>query len=767
MSSYRLLKYGLCLFASINIAWANTGANNATENSQNATDKDAQNLWLAPVEVTGNKKHDYFSDYSFDATRISLHNKDIPQSISTVSKELLTDQRIIFANEAMKNISGVSTTSFYSHFAIRGMTQNEHGIILNGMRTRQVYFTQPLTTNVERIEVIKGPASATFSSVDAGGSINIVTKKPLNERRHNVNFSVGSYSNIYGALDFTGPLNQKQTLLYRLNAGYSYKKSFRDLQHQTVYQIAPSISFTPNSGTLINAEFIYNNYNTIIDRGQPIYGGAKTDAERLRALQNSNIKLNLAQVDDYLKSSDITFILSFSQKIVKGLEFTAKYMSQQSGTNIMETRTDNGFVIDTFRKEIPSLVARRAQKRNYAFNTHNLYAYFNWSITKEKLSNNLMFGYDLSINRSRFNQLQARGYVKANEKSAGRFKKGELGSAYKTETITVNGQKRVIPVPNVPYFDLNNPQYGLRDEKGFFYNPSNSYQNYVTQALYLQNIFKYSRLNILLGFRAENYFYEPDFITRKYNNKALALLPRIGIGFKANQNINIYATYLTGYQPQSNMVDLLGITLQENKSYAPLQSDLREIGAKSTWLDGKLIVNIAAYEINQRNMLVADADFSKILVRGRERSRGVELELVGRPINNLSINLVYSYIHARILNSPEEGLKNAQSPNMPANIGSLWVRYDFPVLTPLKGVGIGAGVNYNGQKIAWYERELKIPAYTLLDLALYYRFLNDRATLQFNLKNVTNQKYWLGGMYLTRVYPGTPINWLLSIIWNY
>lgn len=277
-----------------------------------------QNLWLDPVEIIGNNKQDYFSNYSFSTTRISLKNQEIPQSISTVSKELLADQRVIFVNEALKNTSGVEQTSFYSHFAIRGITQNEMGIILNGMRTRQLYFTQPLTTNVERIEVIKGPASATFSSTDPGGSINLVTKKPLNKKFSAISFSTGSYANNYITLDFTGPLNQNKTLLYRINSGYNYQNSFRDLQHQSVYQITPSISFTPNSGTLINAELIYNNYNTILDRGQPIYGSAKTPQARLDALRSSNINLNLAQVDDYLKSSDITFILSLSQKIIPG-----------------------------------------------------------------------------------------------------------------------------------------------------------------------------------------------------------------------------------------------------------------------------------------------------------------------------------------------------------------------------------------------------------------------------------------------------------------
>jgi iron complex outermembrane receptor protein len=88
-----------------------------------------------------------------------------------------------------KIASGVIPSSYYNQYTIRGISQNEEGQILNGMRTRQYYFLQPLTANIERVEVIKGPASATFSSVDPGGSINLVTKKPLANDRKEVSLS--------------------------------------------------------------------------------------------------------------------------------------------------------------------------------------------------------------------------------------------------------------------------------------------------------------------------------------------------------------------------------------------------------------------------------------------------------------------------------------------------------------------------------------------------------------------------------------------------
>ncbi|RZJ75893.1 MAG: TonB-dependent siderophore receptor, partial [Flavobacterium sp.] len=215
---------------------------------------DATNQELQTVEVVGTNGKKYYGNYSFSATKTASLNKDIPQAISSISKELIADRQAGVLSEAIKNVTSVSQSSFYNQFAIRGINQNEEGVIINGMRTRQNYFNQPLTSNLERIEVIKGPASATFSSVDPGGSINLVTKKPLPQQRREISISGGSFSTFRGALDFTGPLDEGKTLLYRLNVGYENSRSFRDLQFRKGYIIAPSFSYIPNNKTSLSIE---------------------------------------------------------------------------------------------------------------------------------------------------------------------------------------------------------------------------------------------------------------------------------------------------------------------------------------------------------------------------------------------------------------------------------------------------------------------------------------------------------------------------------
>ncbi|WP_276967429.1 TonB-dependent receptor plug domain-containing protein [Chryseobacterium sp.] len=154
-----------------------------------SSSEDSLSTVVQTVEVIGRKSKDYTSDYSFAATKIAMKNKELPLTLNTVTKELITDRQAFQLGEVMKNVNGVSPSSYYNQYNIRGISQNEEGQIINGMRTRQYYFLQPMTSNIERVEVFKGPASITMSSVDPGGTINMVTKKPLSNPRHEISLS--------------------------------------------------------------------------------------------------------------------------------------------------------------------------------------------------------------------------------------------------------------------------------------------------------------------------------------------------------------------------------------------------------------------------------------------------------------------------------------------------------------------------------------------------------------------------------------------------
>ena len=110
---------------------------------------------LQNVEIIGRIRRDYNSDYSFSASKVAIKNRELPQAVAAVTKELIADRQAFQLGEAVKAVSNVSLTGLYNHYNIRGITQADDGQMLNGMRTRQYYFLQPITSHLERVEVIK------------------------------------------------------------------------------------------------------------------------------------------------------------------------------------------------------------------------------------------------------------------------------------------------------------------------------------------------------------------------------------------------------------------------------------------------------------------------------------------------------------------------------------------------------------------------------------------------------------------------------------
>ena len=729
---------------------------------------EAKRTELQTVEITGRSTKKYNSDYSFATTKTAALNKDIPQSISTVTKELIAEKAAFYLADAVKMTSGVIPASYYNQYTIRGISQNEEGQIINGMRTRQYYFLQPLTINIERVEVIKGPSSATFSSVDPGGSINLVTKKPLDVSRKEVSLSAGSFSTFRGTLDFTGPLNESKTLLYRVNAAYQEAKSFRDLVSNKSLLFSPSFSYIPNEKTAINAELILSNMTGILDRGQPIFGAVAG----VTNLNQTPISLNLGAPNDFFKSKDLILMTNFSHKFTSKIGFNAQYMKQSWTEDLQEHRTTNGFAVDINNQPVTSLAMMQFVQRQQYWNVDNLSTYLNFDIKTGKLSHKLLAGYDLSSwNKTKGGgQNAARGYLLNDGTVASTF---VPANAANYQTITIDGI--ALPKPNVNFFNLNNPVYTVRSAEDYTLNVRTALPSALTttNAIYIQDQIQWERFTFLLGLRNEwfkditNYETSNELTVQKQ-----ALLPRVGVTYAVNKAINVYTTYLEGYQPQSNTVTLMPQTgsLPAGSLFDPLESNLKEVGLKATFLNNTMSFNAAVYEINQRNILMNANDPVNpdlLVTRGAERSRGFECDLAGYITRDLQINASYSYIDAKILNDRDASLIGARKQNTPKNSANLWTRYNFSSDSALNDFGIGLGMQYQSSKIPWFTRDFTLPDFTVFDAALYYKPENSNMQIAINAGNIFNKTYWLGAQNYLRLFPGAPRNATLTITYKF
>ncbi|WP_345987722.1 TonB-dependent siderophore receptor [Chryseobacterium sp. Chry.R1] len=732
--------------------------------------KDSIPVTIQTVEITGRKSKDYISDYSFAATKIAMKNKDLPLTLNTVTKELINDRQAFRLGDVLKNVAGVSNVSFYNQYSIRGISQNEEGQIINGMRTRQYYFLQPMTSHIERVEVFKGPASITMSSVDPGGTINMVTKKPLANSRYEVSLSGGSFDTYRLSADVTGPLNTSKTLLYRFNGAHQHAKSFRDHVKNNGILIAPSISFIPNDRTSVNVEMIYNEMNGNLDRGQPIFGAVagKTD------LNSTPVSLNLGAPGDYFKTKDLTLMGSLAHHFNKNISFNASYMKQFWNEDIHETRTTNSFVPDISNNQISSLVMMQYMERIQHWSVDNINAYFNFTYRTGSLEHQTLVGYDSHIweKKSGGKQDAARGFM---------MKDGTVSSSYNPanaalyQTSVYNGI--IFPTPNVSPFDLTP---GAANHQGNNYTVLNIINPLptaltTTHAAYVQHLLTWKKFKLLAGLRQE--WFQDITQYKKAEESSFRnqkMLYRVGLTYSITENTNIYATYLTGYQPQSNTVTLMPQTANFTGAisaslYKPLLSDLKEFGVK-TKLFGKINATFSIYEINQKNILMNannPAEPDQLIQRGADRSRGFEAEFTGHILPQWHIYAGYSYIDAKVLDDSNPALIGLAKENTSKNSVNIWTRYNFTKIQLLKDFGMGAGMLYQSKKIPWFTRSFELPAYATVDAAIYYSVPQTKLQLALNVNNMTNTTYWVGAQNYLRLFPGAPRNYLFTATYKF
>ncbi len=233
---------------------------------------------------------------------------------------------------------------------------------------------------------------------------------------------------------------------------------------------------------------------------------------------------------------------------------------------------------------------------------------------------------------------------------------------------------------------------------------------------------------------------------------------------------------MQGFQPQSNTVTLMPNTgsffntADSAAQFEPLRSDLSEVGLKATLFDGKITANAAYFDINQKNLLQNannPAQPDLLETRGAERSKGFEMDVAGFVLPEWQINVSYSYIDARILVDNNPALIGARKQNTPFNNANLWTRYNFTSVEQLKDFGIGFGVQHSGNKVPWFNRSFEVPAYTIMDMAFYFKPIKGSFQLALNVNNIANTTYWMGAQNYLRLFPGAPRNAMLTATYRF
>ncbi|WP_412468486.1 TonB-dependent siderophore receptor [Pedobacter sp. KLB.chiD] len=715
---------------------------------------------LQQVEITGRKEKTYKTKATFIG-KIENELRDIPQSVSYASKELIADQGLMRVGEVVKNFSGVNQFSFYDDLTIRGFRVNgqSNTQLLNGLRTSTGFWKQSLANYLERVEVLKGPSSALFGNASPGGVVNRVTKKPLDETRRTVSLTMGSFNTFRGLADFTGPATKDSTLLYRLNLGYENAETFRDLMFDRNVVIAPSLTFVPSEKTRINFDLVYTDSKSRLDRGQPIFGSFD--------LNSTPQSLSLNTTNDYLNELTYNATISITHKITDNLSLNASYLKTGYSEDLNEHRTSNAYGVDANGAAINNLAGMYVQIRKRKRFIDNFSGYVNYTPKTGIVEHKIVAGYDFGSEKLPVggSQLTAGGYRNAANNGA------------IANYVPANKSKYLLdaagnPVPNVPHFNLSDPlsSQRMQDDSKLFFTPSIVAPTYYyLNSGYLQDQFKIGALQVLAGIRYEYYTDFAGYKTQaEVKTHSYAWLPRLGAVYSINPNINFYGSYVEGYNPQTaaNIANP-----NAGGPFDPLKSNMVEFGAKTSWFRDQLSVSAAVYQIKQTGALYATPGVVDVLRQiGDEQSRGFEMDVIGKIMPNWNVIASYSYNRAKILESGTVGEIGIQKPNAPKNTANLWSRYTF-IEGLAKGLGIGLGINYTDRRNLFYdpkfspENQITIPSFTLFNAALFYNI--GKLQLQLNANNIGNKKHWVGGYDYLRLFPGQPENYMFTIGYSF
>lgn len=234
---------------------------------------------IDPIVITA-KTYEGYAEYApTSGTKTNTEWLDVPQSVSVVTKTELEDRGAVRVLEAMKGVAGLNNTlgeGSRDEFIIRGFN-GLNDIYSDGMRDDGKLQSYRSLANVERVEVVKGPAGALYGRGSSGGVINFVNKKAEGEEFNKVQAQVGSDGLAVARIDSSHKLSN--TINARVNAEYRRSDSYVDDVDSNDFFIAPTLRWQPNDQHTLDVSLDYMHQHLVPYRGVPSKDGKPVDVE--------------------------------------------------------------------------------------------------------------------------------------------------------------------------------------------------------------------------------------------------------------------------------------------------------------------------------------------------------------------------------------------------------------------------------------------------------------------------------------------------------
>jgi len=652
----------------------------------------------------------YVARRSATATKTDTSVLEAPQTINIVTQDEIKARGSLSVSDALRYTPGIQVDGFtarvkaFDEPTSRGF--NATPMYLDGLHlpygggsTGGALQIDPYL--LERVEVLKGPASVLYGQNQPGGIVNLVSKRPTEESLHSVTLGTGSHDRKYGAFDLGGPLDEQGTLLYRLSGVVNESDSEVDYADQKRMTLAPSLTWNLNERTRLTLHGHFQKDNdTPEPQGLPVWG---------TVLDNPNGHVSRSRFigePDYASYDrdqfSVGYELSHELNDVWTLRQNARY-----------AYVDDRFVSVLHGYEFIGSPTTGLNDQSAI----GRYA-IDWSQT------NKVYGID--------NNAQAVFKTGALEHTA------LLGLDYYRFDSEFLGRYQYAP----PGIDLYNPVYGAPID--FSLARVNTWDNSIRQTgVYLQDQIRWQRWFLTLGGRYDWALTENNQPLYNVDNRIRdeKFSGRLGFGYLFDNGVTPYFSYSESFQPNTG-TDVAGNTFEASTGQQ------YEVGIKYQPPGSDSFVQLSAYRIERKNVLTSDLDnpgFSN--QSGELRSTGVELEGKAALTRNLNLIASVSRVDAEYTKD-NDGMKGRHPIGISPLTASTWLDYQLADDSALRGLGFGAGVRYvrssPGTSTAY--RAFEVPSYTVYDGMISYDLERSPLAiqgvrLQANVENIGDKRY--------------------------
>ncbi|MGU3493806.1 TonB-dependent siderophore receptor [Xanthobacteraceae bacterium A53D] len=633
----------------------------------------------------------YVARQTVTGTKTATPLLEVPQSISVITRDQMEDRAVENIGQALDYSVGVVSTPFgndprFDSPIIRGFSA-ANSQYLNGLKMiRDLGMTSIDPYALERIDVLRGPASVLYGQGNPGGLINLVSKRPTWTNFGEFNLEAGTFDRYTASFDFGGPVSPDSKWAYRITGLGRLADTQTDYVSDDRYLFAPAVTFRPDGATELTVL-------AMIQYDEPMSTVGLPNQYTLQAINGLRAPKNL-----YLGDPDFNYSARTLATI--GYEFSHTFdnnITFRQNARYLSMNWDYGSLYYSGLAAPTSVIANRGSQENTeSLGTFTIDNQLDGKFNTGALSHEVLVGLDYR--------------------------------QHSTDTFVTFG--------SAPPINVFAPIYGQFIPNAVWY--ASKVDGTLSQVgLYAQDQIRWQNWLLTLGIRHDwaeiSSTQATNFGDTIQDQNDSATTYRAGLTYLFDNGIAPYVSYSTSFEPViGNMPVQLG-----GGPFQPSKGEQWEAGVKYQPVGFNGFFTAAIYDLTQTNVSSSEiiGGISQTVQNGEVNVKGVELSGTVSLTEGLKLLANYTYMNAEITQGNNAGNRPA---NVPENAANLWLDYTWQT-GMLKGFGIGGGVRYVGSRYDLDTNANLLPSNTLFDAAIHYETGPFKA--QLNINNIANDSY--------------------------